>query len=109
MPPERKPALEVSLHRKGMGLHEPGSILILRPEQERHAFAIRRVGRWDARDVHRIQRESRRIGIRLSATELRPAANRLLPGTNFFYRGLHAWPRCVGPHEAHQAHAVFFR
>ena len=77
MSAERKSALEVPLHREGVGLHEPGAVLILRAEQERHAFAVRLVGRGHARDVQRKQRESGRVGIRFRAGELRPAAARL--------------------------------
>ena len=49
MPAERKPAFEVSLHRKRVGLHEPGAVLILacragtpRPSGTRRRSAGRR-------------------------------------------------------------------
>ena len=54
MPSEGKSAFEVPLDRKRVRLHEPRAVLILAAEQERDAFAIRRVGRRHAGDVQRV-------------------------------------------------------
>ena len=77
MPAERKPAFEVPLDREGVGLHEPGTVLILGPEQERDAFAVRLVGRRHAGDVQRVERQSRGVGIRVRCGRTETSRRRL--------------------------------
>ena len=82
MPAEREPALEVPLHGKRVRAHEPRAVLILRAQQERDAFAVRRIGRRNAGDVQRVERKAGRVGVRIRSGELRPAAAGFLPIAN---------------------------
>jgi hypothetical protein len=78
-------AFEVPLYREGVGLHEPGAIVILAAEQEGDAFPVRRVGGGHAGDVQRIEGQSRGVSIRIRAGELRPTAALFLSIANLFY------------------------
>ena len=75
---------EIPLHGKRVRSHEPGTVLILRTEQERHAFAIRLVGGAHTRDVQRKQGQSRRVGIRFGTSKLGPTAACVLLSTADF-------------------------
>src|SRR2546426_9972128 len=109
MPAKRKTAFKIALHRKAVGLHEPGAVGILSAEQERDAFAIHVVCRRDACNVEGIQGLSGRIGIRWRAAELRPTAACFLPFTNVLYCNGHTTAWSIRPYKAHQPHCPFFR
>ena len=75
MPAVRETLERVRLNRNGAGRGEPGTVGKLITQQPLHALLINRIVRRHAsREVQRIQRLTRRIGVRANTRNLAPAS-----------------------------------
>src|SRR4029077_18405425 len=77
----RESGFEICLERLAPGLHVPGAVVLLRPEEPGEALPIGAVRDRDAARLgERREHAARRIGIALALRQLRPAAVLALRG-----------------------------